>query len=258
MFLLIKQKSLVKLVRRRIRLEIEDRKFSIFNQDQKSTKELRKEFTLFLWSHLSLDVLRRFPNARKCITEVFLDVCKRYCKSNTTDLEEINRFPTTYEPERNPVSWYIKNNFVHRILSEALRVGKIGYLYSFRFFIVDLSEQSKRQRLMNNGILTVYRGQRISQQNLDRYKSNVHSHVATNCFLSTSCNREFATLLLYPRLSKTSSTQSVSFMITADSALNVLYVLIFKNKAKSQMNVKFYLLFRLYFKLMKCILMRKI
>jgi tetratricopeptide (TPR) repeat protein len=213
------QQSLVKLVHRRIRFETEEAAFSIFDEDQKSTKDLKSEFALFLWSQLLLDVLRRFPNDRECAMKEMCDLCKNCCKDNKADLEEIERFSTTYEIEKNAVSWYTKNNFVHRILNEALRTGNIDYLYYFRFFIIDLSQQLKQERLKDNSKVTLYRGQRISIHEIDRLKRNVRSHIATNGFLSTSRNQEVATLYLRKGLSKTSSIQSVLFKITADSSL---------------------------------------
>jgi tetratricopeptide (TPR) repeat protein len=213
------QQSLVKLVHRRIRFETEEAAFSIFDQDQKSTKDLRVEFALFLWSQLLLDVLRRFPNDRECAMKEMLDVCKRCCKENKVDLEQIERFSTTYEAEKNAVSWYTKNNFVHRILNEALRTGNIDYLYYFRFFIIDLSQQLKQESRKDNGKVTLYRGQQISKHEIDRLKGNVRSHIATNGFLSTSSSQEVATFYLRKGLSKTSPIQSVLFIITADSSL---------------------------------------
>jgi tetratricopeptide (TPR) repeat protein len=213
------QQSLVELVRRRIRFDTEEAAFSIFDEDQKSTRDLSAEFALFLWSQLLLDVLRRFPNDRECAMKEMLDVCKHCCKENKADLEELERFSKTYEVEKNAVYWYTKNNFVHRILNEALRTGNIDYLYHFRFFIIDLSQQLKQESLKNDGKVTLYRGQRISKHEIDRLKRSVHSNIATNGFLSTSRSQEVATLFLRKGLSETSPIQSVLFKITADPSL---------------------------------------
>lgn len=214
--------SLVKLVRRRIHYETEEAAFSIFAEDQMSTKDLKVEFPLLLWSQLLLDVLKCFPNDRERALKEILDVYKHCCTGSNADLKEIELFSATYEAEKNAVFWYTKNNCVHRILNEALRTGNIDYLYSFRFFIIDLVEQLKQERLKDNGVITLYRGQRISKREIDRLKRNVRSHIAINGFLSTSRSEEVAMLFLRKGLAETSPIQSVLFIITADSSLKAV------------------------------------
>jgi tetratricopeptide (TPR) repeat protein len=153
-----------------------------------------------------------------------LDICKERYRNSPADLEEIEKFCTTYEKDKNAINWYTKSNFIHRILNAALRTGNIDYLYYFRFFISDLCEQLKQERLRHPDNLILYRGQRITKSEIDRFKQNIGSFIAINGFLSTSRNRAIATIFLRQRLSELSPIQSVLFEITTDSSVkSVIY-----------------------------------
>ncbi|CAF0936735.1 unnamed protein product [Adineta steineri] len=213
------QESLVQLVKHRTRLELEQPTFSIFDEDQKSAKDFKAEFPRHLWTRILIDVLRPSPNHREQAMKEMLDICKQRYTTNEADLKEIETFCTTYEKDKNAAYWYTKNNFVHRILNAALRTGNMDYLYCFRFFISDLSEQLRQERLNSTNKIILYRGQRITKFEIDSFKQNVRSFIAINGFLSTTREREIAILFLRQGLSETSPIQSVLFEITADSSL---------------------------------------
>ncbi|CAF0719308.1 unnamed protein product [Adineta steineri] len=213
------QASLVQLVKHRTRLELEQPTFSIFDEDQKSAQDFKAEFPRYLWTRILIDVLRPSPNRREQAMKEMLDICKQRYKTNEADLKEIETFCTTYEKDKNAAYWYTKNNFVHRIVNAALRTGNMDYLYCFRFFISDLSEQLRQERLTSTNKIILYRGQRITKFEIDSLKQNVRSFIAINGFLSTTREREIAILFLRQGLSETSPIQSVLFEITADSSL---------------------------------------
>ncbi|CAF1523343.1 unnamed protein product [Adineta ricciae] len=239
----VQQESLVELVNVYTRLEIEQASFSLFDENQKSTRNFKTEFPSFLWTQLLLEVLTHSVDDRTNAMNEMLDVCKQVYKTNQTQLNAIETFSNTYEPRRNAINWYTKDSFCYRILNEALRTENIDYLYSFRFFISDMCQQLQQERLKSSRSIKLYRGQRMAKSEIDKLKQNIGSFISTNGFLSTSRSIRAATLFLKGGLCKISPIQCVLFEITNDpSVKSVIFADI---KHLSQLNSEREVLFTL-------------
>ena len=168
--------------------------FSYFDQRQKSTKNLSKESAEFLWFQLFNNVMLRLPHNQQAKKQM-LDLCRHYYRGNFKQQKLIEQFDCSYEPE-TAIQWYSAESFVYKLVNKALRSEDIDQLYTFRFFIGDLSKSLARehQKLVLSGekLLTVYRGVKLSQEELEQLKQNQGNLISTNGYLSTSRRRQKA------------------------------------------------------------------
>ncbi|CAF0969945.1 unnamed protein product [Rotaria magnacalcarata] len=138
--------------------------FSLFNQKQKSTRDLIKESASFLWHQMLLYVLKQMPQNDRTKNET-LDQCVDYYRNNQTELEKMQKFRKSYTHDQ-AISWYAHEYFLYKLLNQALRTEDIQLLYSFRFFIIDLCGELEREsnKSKSEGRLTVYRGQMMQKE----------------------------------------------------------------------------------------------
>jgi tetratricopeptide (TPR) repeat protein len=111
-----------------------------------------------------------------------LEKCRLYYSGNQKQLALIDEFERNYNAE-NAIQWYTKSCFLFRLLNKALRTEDIEVLYTFRYFIIDLSASLKAAN-DDNTIKRVYRGGRISRDEVEHHR--VGTVVANSGFLSTS------------------------------------------------------------------------
>ncbi|CAF1335326.1 unnamed protein product [Rotaria sordida] len=83
------------------------------------------------------------------------------------------------------------------MLNRALRAQDIDILYKFRFFIKDLHEQIQQLHMrhvesMETNVLTVYRGTRMTIDELDQFKKTIGCFLSIYHFLSTSSEQKIA------------------------------------------------------------------
>ncbi|CAF4207608.1 unnamed protein product [Rotaria sp. Silwood2] len=162
--------------------------FSFFDQHEKSTKDLSKESAEFLWFQLFSYVIARLPRNQQAKQQM-TQICKEYYRGNTKEMKLIQDFELNYRSE-DAIRWYSKQSFVYRLINKALRTEDIDLLYTFRFFIGDLSENLQRQheKLLSSKekILNVYRGAKLDKEEFDKLKENQGKLISTNGYLSTS------------------------------------------------------------------------
>ncbi|CAF0937926.1 unnamed protein product, partial [Didymodactylos carnosus] len=122
---------------------------------QKSTKDLSKESASFLWYQLLVNVLRQQPT--RCAGKERYDQLLSKLLSNTKRRKGI-----------------LKKD--------------IDLLYLFRFFIIDLCKrlEEESQLLPKTDVLTLYRGQKIPNEEFRRLQNSVGALITTNDFFSTS------------------------------------------------------------------------
>ena len=111
-----------------------------------------------------------------------------FLNGNDKSDASINDFEKNYRAI-NAIGWYTKPSFLFRTINRALRTEDIIALYTFRYFITDLStslETARTEQLPT----CVYRGAFISRDEVEKYQ--VGYIVATNAFFSASCNRTVA------------------------------------------------------------------
>ena len=83
-----------------------------------------------------------------------------------------------------------------RFVNKVLRMEDIGILYQFRFYITDLSHQLEikfaQLKEEHKGILRLYRGVRLSIDEVKNFQKNTGNLISPNGYLSTSRERSVA------------------------------------------------------------------
>ncbi|CAF1269401.1 unnamed protein product [Rotaria sordida] len=169
--------------------------FSLFDQKQRTTKDLTKESASFLWFQLLVDALKKMPSNKNAL-KIMINMCKSYYNTQRENYaDDIAEFEDNYEPA-NAVKWYTRETFLYRLLNKALRTEDVTSLYIFRIFIVDLCNQleTEFEKLkVEEDELILYRGQQISENEIDKLQHNQCSLISTNGFFSTTRSKEMAT-----------------------------------------------------------------
>lgn len=167
--------------------------FCCFDRNQKTIRDLNKEAASFMWTQMLIDVLKHIPKDRTAMEEMIL-MCQESYRDNPVQLNCIREFSESYEPH-HAIQWYTKNCFLYRLLNKALRTEDTDALRMFGPFIVDLCaqlEEQKRLCLCSPTIFTVYRGQTMSEWEINKIKAKVGQLISANAFFSASYNEDVA------------------------------------------------------------------
>lgn len=165
--------------------------FRFFEQTQRTIRDVTAEAAAFMWSQILLNVLKEIPPSRQTLDEM-LNMCADYYRDNTAQLLMIEEFRSTYQPY-DAIRWYTRDSFLYHRLNAALRTEDIDALILFRPFIVDLSnqiEEEQRCRPFSTPTITVYHGQRMTIEEIDKLKANKGNLVSANAFWSSSLDKE--------------------------------------------------------------------
>ncbi|CAF1009310.1 unnamed protein product [Adineta steineri] len=192
--------------------------FSLFDQKQKSTKDLSKDSASFLWHQLLLHVLKKMPQDEQAKTDL-VTICLDFYGTNKQQSKKIDKFRKHYRCEQ-AIEWYTDECFLYKLLNRAIRTEDIELLYSFRFFIIDLCTALEREskKLKSSDILTLYRGQQIPNDEFEKLRKSVGILISTNGFLSTSRNINVA-LTFARQFRKSCDMKTCIFEIQADPTL---------------------------------------
>jgi tetratricopeptide (TPR) repeat protein len=216
------QDSLLKSVREKMNIiEKQTLAFSLFDQKQKSLKDLSKESASFLLHQMLIYVLRQMTQDEQSKREM-LNMCRDYYQNNKHELKKIQEFEESYNREK-AIEWYTDECFLYKLLNKALRTEDIELLYTFRFYIIDLCAdiEEENRHLKNKGTLTLYRGTQIPSEELKKLKENVGKIISANGFLSTSRNMNISLGFVNSNYVM-SSFESVLFEIQVDPSLETV------------------------------------
>ncbi|CAF3563958.1 unnamed protein product [Rotaria sp. Silwood1] len=193
---------------------------SIFsNNQEKSIRNLTTSGNaLFIWYQLLIDVLIRIPSSTESAKSDLITITRKCYEGNESEQEKINEFDTCYESTK-AVFWYTRNCFLFRLLNQAFRTEDIDNIFKFRFFIVDLYQQLltlyTAQRFPSS--LTVYRGQSLGLIELEYLKENIGQLISMNTFLSTTTDKEVASIFAGDGTNRPVYERSVLFEMTIDT-----------------------------------------
>jgi hypothetical protein len=169
------ESDLIESIRKTLRLcEKNQAAFSLYNQQEKNTRDLTQESGSFLFFQLFKDVLLNMQQTLHSKREM-VENCKAYCRQKANELEDIELFDKTYKSSE-AIQWYTKDSFVYRLVNKALRTEDIGALYTYRFFIADVcTNLSSKHNLLKKKqqILKLYRGAILPSEEIQRLKNNV-------------------------------------------------------------------------------------
>ncbi|CAF1212100.1 unnamed protein product [Adineta steineri] len=195
--------------------------FNLFDQKQKSLKDLSQESASFLLHQMLIYVLKQMSQDEQSKQQM-LDMCRDYYKQNKPELKKIKEFQQTYTRDK-AIEWYTDECFLYKLLNKALRTEDIDLLFNFRFFIIDLCSaiEQENHHLKNKGTLTLYRGTQIPNEELEKIKENIGKTISTNGFLSTSRNINVSLGFIHMNTQSNDFT-SVLFEIKANPLLKTV------------------------------------
>lgn len=161
--------------------------FDIFQcKNDRTATELNGKFIYF---QLLIDCLIRMTSTSDERDELIRS-CKQQYKGNLYELQDFEQ----HYPFTEPLRWYTKQSFLHRMLNKALRVQNIDLLYQLRFFIRDLRQSLEKHKCLTD--ITVYRGQIMSKEEIRILEKSVGEFISINSFFSTSLNKHIARIFL--------------------------------------------------------------
>ncbi|CAF0761299.1 unnamed protein product [Adineta steineri] len=184
--------------------------FNANNNTDQSTMELNGQF---VHSQLLIDVLLRLKVTSEDKNEL-IALCQKEYKSNKVQMAILREFEQDYRPDR-ALWWYTRESFLYKLLNKALRIQDINMLFLFRFLIRDVEEQLKQYSCLSP--IHLYRGQLMSNEELEVLKNSVGEYISINSFFSTSTNRKTALSFLPHSESPNDNLKHVLFEINADS-----------------------------------------
>jgi tetratricopeptide (TPR) repeat protein len=162
-------------------------------------------------SHIFIDLLLRMKYNQTDNNEL-ISLCKETYKNNKSQLRIIQEFEDNYSSNK-ALWWYTRESFFFRMLNKALRVQNFDLLFLFRSFIRDIHQQLKHDQCERP--IQVYRGQLMSNDELNTLKRSIGEYVSVNSFLSTSGVLKLA-LFYLGDTTASDDLERVLFVIDAD------------------------------------------
>ena len=172
---------------------------SVLEQNSiKSIRDLSEEHASFMWFQLLIEILLKMDQMDIAKEEMICECLAQY-EDDLIEQVKIEDFRNNYH-QTEAIWWYTRDCFLYRLLNKALRTENIDIIFKFRFFIQQLFHQLKTQsniylnKLIENDIetLSVYRGQSIAFNELEKFRKSINGLISFNTFLSTTTNRDVA------------------------------------------------------------------
>ena len=169
--------------------------FTMQNVKETTLQNVDKEQATYMWFQLLMETLLWLPRSAQASREL-IDECMKCYRNDDTEKRKIERFEAEYSQE-NVIEWYTRDSFLYRLVNRAFRTRNIENIFKYRYLIVDLhqrlSELHQQQYAEKPRVeFTVYRGQLMSAEELNRIKSNVGGIFSVNTFLSTTMHSNVA------------------------------------------------------------------
>ncbi|CAF3804426.1 unnamed protein product [Rotaria sordida] len=165
----------------------------------------------FVFSQVLIDCLLRLESDEKDKTEL-IKRCKKTYDGNNIELRNIREFKKKYSSDK-ALQWYSRESFFYKTLNAVLRNEDIHMMFLFREFIADIQHQLKSFR--TDKIQRLYRGQRISKEELVTLEQNCGQLISVNSFFSTSADEKQARAFLHASHAA-NNLEKVLFEINAD------------------------------------------
>ncbi|CAF2903158.1 unnamed protein product [Rotaria sp. Silwood2] len=167
--------------------------FSIYTQNKKSTHNISKESASFLWFILFKNVILALSQDKQAKQDMINKLKERY-QNNNRQLKLIEHFDKTFRIE-DSIKWYTRQQFIYKTINRSLRTKNINELYGYRYFIGSLSKNlSDQYNLIKDygAKLILYHGVHLSNNEIDKLKTNEGNLISMNGFLSTTLSKSVA------------------------------------------------------------------
>jgi hypothetical protein len=150
------------------------------------------EYGSFVFFQLFKEIIHHMPHTNQTKSDMIIQ-CKKDYIGNNAVLEKIEQFQLEYTAN-DAIKWYSDDTFIYRIINKILRTENIDAFFAYRFFINDLSKQISKKykefkKKHNLKQLTVYRGMKLSSEELETMYDNIGNLFSMNGFMS--CSRTY-------------------------------------------------------------------
>ncbi|CAF1483194.1 unnamed protein product, partial [Adineta steineri] len=153
--------------------------------------------------------------------QLFVNFCREYYADNNRMLDTTDQFEREYALH-SPIWWYSKETFLYSIINRSLRILDVKIIMKIVFFMHDLHcqiEHLYQEWIDKPNLLTVYRGQIVTQSDFEKLKKGQGGLLSFNSFLSTSTNREVA-LIFADSNESDATTIGIFFEIKINSKIS--------------------------------------
>ncbi len=178
------------------------------NNTQTSTRSLNKESVTFLWYQIMMDLILSFVSTPAAKADFFIECCQ-LSKNDSNRLTDINQLEKIYQA-KHAIKYYVKHGCFYQLINEALRIQKISSIFHLRMGIIDLNKQMIDMRTNDTSMVTLYRGQQIANNEIEKLSGNINGLLSFNSFLSTSMSKDVAMIFADVENSGNKSNHEVS------------------------------------------------
>ncbi|CAF1089302.1 unnamed protein product [Adineta ricciae] len=153
----------------------------------------------FMYTQLFKEILLTIEFEDKHIEE-FVKHHPGLITLNGTHSTDVKQLVRDYRAKK-PIWWYTRDNSLHSMLNDALRIMDGDVLVRMGFFVTDLHrniEQLHKEQFVNTTwsslVFTVYRGQGLSHTDFEELRNTKGGLMSFNSFFSTSTKRDISSL----------------------------------------------------------------
>ncbi|CAF3544687.1 unnamed protein product [Rotaria socialis] len=151
---------------------------------------------LFMAHQRTIDTLLCMPHTLESKADMLAEFRHAY-SDNQEALAQIDNFENIYNSNA-AVQWYTRDSFVWRTINQALRSSNVESMFKLRYILTDLYahlQESYDQKHLSFQMLTpeiFYRGQMMSREEFNTFKTLQGNIIAINTFLSTTASMQIA------------------------------------------------------------------
>ena len=161
-----------------------------------NSNDINRQDPSFMYFQLLKDIILQdcLRESEEETRNEMISYCRYVCNDNPTAIVDLDDFEQTFIPELS-ILWYTKECFLHKMINKALWTPQPDVLYKLRYFLRHLYYQivaHGKAQSSQSSTITVYRGQSISSDQLEKLKRNVGGFLSFNNFLSTSMKKDVA------------------------------------------------------------------
>ncbi|CAF4224258.1 unnamed protein product, partial [Adineta steineri] len=157
--------------------------YSYYDSKQGTFKNIDSESAESIWWIVFNKILQHIKHTDIAKDE-FIGFCRNFVGNNERLLTEVQQLADCYESTQ-AIYWYSKETFLYELLIRTLRIEKnINNIFKLRLFITDLISQLRNlqsdQRNIANHSILAYRGQLMSIEEIQKFKSDIDREVGLN------------------------------------------------------------------------------
>lgn len=208
--------------------------------DDNSNQDFNHLEPSFMYTQIFKDILLEMEHEQTSI-KALVKFCQDEYQDNTEEIKIINEFEDTYEPSK-AVWWYTRECFIYKMINGALRTLDGDIIIRMGFFLCDLHRQIEslyKTQLSQDQEkeLLVYRGQRLSIDDFNKFRKNKGGLISFNSFLSTTKKRPISLHYAKHALSKPGHVavifqMFINYTISSTPFADISTISLFKKEAE--------------------------